>query len=302
MGTPNAQLLGSRIVFVGNLPYDINEDEVVRIFQEVGPVKDFRMNFDRHTGKPKGYGFVEYYDGDTAASAVRNLHDSPVGGRPLRVDLAPDDPKHSKGKDRGDNRFGGSSAAAAASSFAPLPPPPTAARMGVDLPPGQSATDSISQTLASLPPNQLLDVMAQMKASVHTESNTVRQLLVQNPQLSYALFQAMLMMNLVDNNVIQRLMPAAQAPPPPQMVPTPPMGTPMYQQQQQQQQSMYRTHTPTYAQPPAQDPVQSKVAALPPDQQAMIMQVLSFTPQQVDALPPDQRMSVAALRQQFGYM
>ena len=46
---------------VGNLPYDINEDEVVRIFQEVGPVKDFRMNFDRHTGKPKGYGFVEYY-------------------------------------------------------------------------------------------------------------------------------------------------------------------------------------------------------------------------------------------------
>ena len=46
---------------VGNLPYDINEEEVVRIFSEVGPVKDFRMNFDKQSGKPKGYGFCEFY-------------------------------------------------------------------------------------------------------------------------------------------------------------------------------------------------------------------------------------------------
>lgn len=92
-------------------------------------------------------------------------------------------------------------------NYAPLPPPPTAARMGIDMAPGQSATDSISQTLASLPPNQLLDILSQMRASVHTESNSVRQLLNQNPQLSYALFQAMLMMNLCDNTVLQvRLM------------------------------------------------------------------------------------------------
>lgn len=149
---------------------------------------------------------------------MRNLHDNPVGGRPLRVDLAPDDPKQSKQKERererdrysgggggvgGVGSVGGGSGVASTPQYAPLPPPHAAANMGVDIPPTQSATDSISQTLASLPPNQLLDVMAQMKASVHTKSNTVRQLLVQNPQLSYALFQAMLMMNLVDNHVVQ---------------------------------------------------------------------------------------------------
>ncbi|TIC00796.1 hypothetical protein E3Q08_03917 [Wallemia mellicola] len=291
MGTPNAQLLGSKIVFVGNLPYDINEEEVVRIFSEVGPVKDFRMNFDKHTGKPKGYGFVEYYDGDTAASAVRNLHDNPVGGRPLRVDLAPDDPKHVKQKEREKHHNNMSSG-----NYAPLPPPPTAARMGIDMAPGQSATDSISQTLASLPPNQLLDILSQMRASVHTESNSVRQLLNQNPQLSYALFQAMLMMNLCDNTVLQRLMPNQQAPQ--MMNPTPPpmMSTPAMYQQPPQPPMYPRTHTPTYAQPPpAQDPIQAKVQALPLDQQAMVMQVLSFTPQQIDALPPDQRMSIVAL-------
>lgn len=92
-------------------------------------------------------------------------------------------------------------------------------------------------------------------------------------------------------------MPNQQAP---QMVnPTPPpmMSTPAMYQQPPQPPMYPRTHTPTYAQPPppAQDPIQAKVQGLPLDQQAMVMQVLSFTPQQIDALPPDQRMSIVAL-------
>lgn len=85
--------------------------------------------------------------------------------------------------------------------------------------------------------------------------------------------------------------------PPPHMMSTPSM----FQQPPQQPQPplMYnRTQTPTYATPPAPTPtqtIQSKIQALPPDQQAMVMQVLSFTAEQIDALPPDQRMSILAL-------
>lgn len=44
--------------------------------------------YDRETGKPKGYGFCEYKDQETALSAMRNLNGYEIGGRSLRVDNA----------------------------------------------------------------------------------------------------------------------------------------------------------------------------------------------------------------------
>jgi hypothetical protein len=44
--------------------------------------------YDRETGKPKGYGFCEYKDQETALSAMRNLNGYEIGGRTLRVDNA----------------------------------------------------------------------------------------------------------------------------------------------------------------------------------------------------------------------
>jgi cleavage stimulation factor subunit 2 len=61
-----------RCVFVGNIPYDASEEQLIEIFQEVGPVVSFRLVFDRETGKSKGYGFCEYGDAETALSAMRN--------------------------------------------------------------------------------------------------------------------------------------------------------------------------------------------------------------------------------------
>lgn len=48
----------------------------------------FKLVFDRETGKPKGYGFCEYKDQETALSAMRNLNGYEIGGRSLRVDNA----------------------------------------------------------------------------------------------------------------------------------------------------------------------------------------------------------------------
>lgn len=47
-----------------------------------------RLVYDRETGKPKGYGFCEYQDVETAQSAMRNLNNYDFNGRPLRVGVA----------------------------------------------------------------------------------------------------------------------------------------------------------------------------------------------------------------------
>ena len=61
---------GSNVVFVGNIPYDISEEQLIKVFSEVGRVVDFRLVSDREQGKFKGYGFCEYEDAETAASAA----------------------------------------------------------------------------------------------------------------------------------------------------------------------------------------------------------------------------------------
>lgn len=75
-------------VFVGNIGFDISEDQIRDIFQEVGPVVAVRFVVAKDTGKAKGYGFVEFPDLATAESAVRNLNGRDLAGRQLRVDFA----------------------------------------------------------------------------------------------------------------------------------------------------------------------------------------------------------------------
>ena len=52
------------------------------------------MVYDQHSGRPKGFAFCEYQDVETAQSALRNLHEQMLNGRPLKLDSAanaPDD-------------------------------------------------------------------------------------------------------------------------------------------------------------------------------------------------------------------
>ena len=132
-----------------------------------------RLVFDRDTAKPKGYGFCEFADHETALSAVRNLNNTEVGGRPLRIDLADSDPfLEGKTTVRGEIldggypgpseprsqwRPGGAPRSNDPESFLANVPP------GIPVPKGSTALDSISQTLATMPPNQLMEVLAQMK-------------------------------------------------------------------------------------------------------------------------------------------
>jgi cleavage stimulation factor subunit 2 len=113
-------------------------------------------------------------DHETAASAVRNLNNQDVGGRPLRIDLADSDPfLEGKTTVRGelvDGGFNGpseskrylgdrsdsSSESISADVLGDLP-------SGRPLPPGVSPLDAISQKLGTMDPGQLTEVLAQMK-------------------------------------------------------------------------------------------------------------------------------------------
>lgn len=181
-----------------------------------------------------------------------------------------------------------------ASTLPPLP-------QGIDLPPGLTCPDSISRTLNTLPPSQLLDVLSQMKSLVTTDQGKAIELLRQAPQLSYAIFQALLLMGLVSTDSLASVVDAAGAPPqaaPPAPGPgyPPPTGYPAPGQM-----GTPPTHGMPYPPPPQQSYQQQPppAAAAQPDADALIQQVLTMPQELIDQLAPAERNQLLALRAQF---
>lgn len=169
-----------------------------------------------------------------------------------------------------------------------LPPLP----QGKELPAGVTSTDAISRTLNTLPPAQLLDVLQQMRTLATTDPARCAELLNLAPQLSYAVFQAMLLMGLVSPDAINSVLEtpiavpppaaaAAAAPPygynPAPAVPTPPYGA---------GQGGYAP--PPAAQAPAAAPAQEGLGDI-------IDALLKLTPEEINSLNPEDREQVLAI-------
>lgn len=75
-------------LFVGNLPYSLTEAELKEHFAAVGPVSGVWLPTDRETGRPRGFGFVEFEDRELALTAIRQFHNQPLKGRPISVNEA----------------------------------------------------------------------------------------------------------------------------------------------------------------------------------------------------------------------
>ncbi len=75
-------------VYVGNLPWRTTEDELAQLFQQFGDVRDVRIIQDPHTGRSRGYGFVEFQQLDRVQEAVAALNGREFQGRPLMVSIA----------------------------------------------------------------------------------------------------------------------------------------------------------------------------------------------------------------------
>jgi len=74
-------------IYVGGLPYAVNDDQLEEVFSEFGPVQSARVITDRMTGQSRGFGFVEMEEED-AAKAISALNGSQLGGRTLTVNEA----------------------------------------------------------------------------------------------------------------------------------------------------------------------------------------------------------------------
>ena len=79
---------GSVEIYVGNLSYDMNEEQFRKEFERFGVVKSARIIGHRTSGKSKGYGFVEMPHRKEATLAIKALNGKDVLGRKLRVNEA----------------------------------------------------------------------------------------------------------------------------------------------------------------------------------------------------------------------
>jgi RNA recognition motif-containing protein len=81
-------------IYVGNLPYQISEDELRDAFTAHGEVTSAKIIIDRETGRSKGFGFVDMPDKAAAERAIEAMNGQSLQGRDLRVNEArPKEPR-----------------------------------------------------------------------------------------------------------------------------------------------------------------------------------------------------------------
>ena len=96
-------------IFVGNLSFNTNEEELRQLFEPHGQVDRVSIMTDRDTGRSRGFGFVEMASNEDGEKAIAALNGSQVGGRTINVNEARPKTERSGGgggggggRDRGD--------------------------------------------------------------------------------------------------------------------------------------------------------------------------------------------------------
>lgn len=82
----HAKYKDSAYVYVGGIPFDLTEGDLLAVFAQYGEIVDCNLVRDKGTGKSKGFAFVAYEDQRSTNLAVDNLNGAQVLGRTIRVD------------------------------------------------------------------------------------------------------------------------------------------------------------------------------------------------------------------------
>ena len=75
-------------LYVGGLPYQTTEQDLLDLFEQVGQVTEVSVITDRQTGRSKGFGFVEMSNDQEAQSAIAQLNGTLLGNRTITVNEA----------------------------------------------------------------------------------------------------------------------------------------------------------------------------------------------------------------------
>ncbi|OBA22862.1 hypothetical protein METBIDRAFT_34837 [Metschnikowia bicuspidata var. bicuspidata NRRL YB-4993] len=181
------------IIYLSSIPYDYTEEQVADIAKSVGPITDLKLMFDSTTGRSKGSAFVRFSDREAALSAVRNLNNMNVGNRYLRCTFASD-------SDAFDSmpEF---------SNYNKLPPLP----LGVQLYQNQTPQQAISAILSSLDLQSASEMLKEARSMSLENPQLMKKLLTQCPQLSHALVETSLMMNVTTKDLVELCLNRGQA-------------------------------------------------------------------------------------------
>ena len=91
-------------IFVGNLPFRAEQEDVIELFAQFGEVSNCALPLERDTGRKRGFAFVEMADESTEEAAIEGLQGAELMGRPLRINKA--EPRGSAPR-RGGGGYGG---------------------------------------------------------------------------------------------------------------------------------------------------------------------------------------------------
>lgn len=143
-------------VYVGNLSYDVTEQDLQELFKGIGPVRSVEIVYNRSTHRSKGYGFVEMLHKDEAVRSVEVLHDQPFMGRKLIVSGA-----KSKGQDEREDQE--EDRPQPKVTLAPLPPAETV--QSIAEPPAPAAIVESSEPVIQT----IVETVAEAPAAENTE-------------------------------------------------------------------------------------------------------------------------------------
>lgn len=93
-------------LFVGNLPYDLSEDQLHELFSAHGQVASTKLITDFNTGRSRGFGFVEMRTEEEAQVAIDKMNKTKVGEREIIVNEARPRPERSGNRGGGNFRGG----------------------------------------------------------------------------------------------------------------------------------------------------------------------------------------------------
>jgi len=80
--------MSNKKLYVGNLPYSVNEQDLRTLFEQAGEVADAAVIMDRETGRSKGFGFVEMNTVEEAGKAITQLNGYTLSNRQIQVSEA----------------------------------------------------------------------------------------------------------------------------------------------------------------------------------------------------------------------
>ncbi|KAG0438919.1 Cleavage stimulation factor subunit 2 tau variant [Dictyocoela muelleri] len=147
----------SSTVFVGNIEFDIPEEKIIKELSVIGRVVNFKLLYDRVTGKSKGYGFCEYESPLIAEMAIKSLKIS-FNGRPVKINYA-DNTITTKGR--------------------------------------QDEIENIVRVINEMEEDNIEEVMIYLKKMAVDKPNEFKKLLIENNNLIVAIFQVFMNLNIL---------------------------------------------------------------------------------------------------------